>query len=414
MHPTSLHQGSSTDSAARSHTSLRHREEGGRWRWPGLVATLLLLPTLVVACNDEQDDPLNGEPPPGDTSVGETGQDSGDADTGTDDSDHEDDDSAADTDASSDTDEEAEGPQALIVFSTVEEGETTNASRIEFSFASSPAGADSFECSIGGAPFEPCEAEFVVDGLLAGGYSLRVRASEDGVVGPVTSRDWVVAPAATTIREIQEGLHPEHTLVRVSTDVRLTGMPALDGTTYVFIQEAWQSSGLPVDEAGDEGAALRAGILTVPLEPQTSRSVGTNVTVTGIYRHIDGNRQLVSSTYAWGSDVAPREALNVRSASVLDDRLHGVHIRLAAELPAFNCSSLCNNGAWFGNSQPCLRPCFASECTSVGLVEWVQSDALVDNPVTDWGSFEGFLVGRGSDSYLLITDDSPASDDVCL
>jgi hypothetical protein len=307
-----------------------------------------------------------------------------------------------------------QGPATIITFGSVADGESTTTTQVSFDFASNPAGATGFECRLGSTgAFDDCTAGFTAEGLLAGGYTLEVRAIDaEGNQGAITTRNWLVTALATTIVELQQGTVPEHTLARVSTNVKLSGMILLNAEQLVFVQEAQQTNDFSVDQASDLNNAAYSGILTRPAAPQSAQSLGTAVTVTGIYRRVDSNAELLQASYQWGGAGTPWNPTTVRTSSVLDARLHGVSIRIGGEVPTVNCSSSCFNTTWFGHGGTCIRPCF-STCNTLGMVEWVTADG-VSQPAADWGAFEGFLVGMSSGSYLLITASEAYGDDVCM
>lgn len=85
---------------------------------------------------------------------------------------------------------------------------------VSFSFSSSSANADHFECRLDGQAFAPCTSPKAYSGLSGGTHSFRVRAvSLLGNPGPEVARSWNVdaTPPSTTIRRGPRRRTPDRT-----------------------------------------------------------------------------------------------------------------------------------------------------------------------------------------------------------
>jgi len=314
------------------------------------------------------------------------------------------------------------GPSVIFSYSTVNDAATTNMTTATFGFSSVPASSSTtFMCNVNGAvTFTDCTSSISLSGLASGGQTVVVHALDSGGhVGPDATRSWTVAPLSTTIKSIRANAASyDDYLVSVSTGVRVTGFGTESSKQVIFVQEAGPATVFRVDALTDiaGNTVLNSGILTRALTSQAIKAEGTPVTVIGAVTHNGSSQELVRATYIWGTGAAiPYLAPQVRTSTVFTAGLEGVHIELDGQIPSYNCSSGCNNGA-LGNSSKCIETvCMDSTCTTNKILSWLDITGGASLPVTaGYGAWMGWLVKRSSYYELWTNSSVSVGNDICM
>ena len=141
-------------------------------------------------------------------------------------------------------------------------GASTTSTSASFAFSSSESGS-TFDCSLDGAPFEPCVSPAEYTGLSLATHQFRVRAMDaDGIRDETpASYTWTVGAPDTAAPETTIDLGPDfltnHTdaLFRFSSEAGATFACSLDGGAFVSCSSPMGYGGLA---AGEHTFAVRA------------------------------------------------------------------------------------------------------------------------------------------------------------
>lgn len=181
-------------------------------------------------------------------------------------------------------------------------GTTVSTTSANLSFAIVPSNEPmpfSFECRFNTASTFTACSNFVTSGLTQGTQTLRVRARDrfNNVGGEVT-HTWDIQPQNTTINAIRTTGIATGTLVRISTNVRVTGKT----NNRFWVQEQDGATSPP---------PTNRGITILPVSPSSMPLGDANIapgrlmTIIGIVNNMNGNLVLSQASYFPGSLLTP-------------------------------------------------------------------------------------------------------------
>jgi hypothetical protein len=303
-------------------------------------------------------------------------------------------------------------PRVVIASATVNHGTTTSLTTASFKFTSNPTGATKYECKVdGGTTYANCTTGLALSGLIAGPHSFTVRAyNAANASGPELTQTWTVAARETTIHAIREGNIPVDSLVTVSTGVRLSGMFNAAGSDIVFVRETELNYSGTIDNEADllGEPALNSAILTRPATKLAiTRTPGSSVTVTGVFKKPQNNAELINCSYLWGSAGTAYKIPYIRNTNVLSEALEGMPLELGGEIDPTRPTC----GSTLSCYQPTSNTCICG-CSGQYPVGWMQLQGTVTS--RDWGTWTGFWVQNGASYYLWVIDSFASGDDVCM
>jgi hypothetical protein len=200
------------------------------------------------------------------------------------------------------------GP-TLTISGAPANGTTVSSTTASLTFSIVPASEPtpfSFECKFNGAATFTACSNFTTSGLTQGTQTLQVRAKDRfGNIGGVVTHTWDVQPMTTTINAIRTSGIAIGTLVRLSTNIRVT---AKTNNRY-WVQEQDGATNPP---------PTNRGITIMPTAAIDSTIVpGRSQTIVGIVSNMNGNLVITSASFFNGSLLAPYNAKDTNRDSLV-------------------------------------------------------------------------------------------------
>lgn len=292
------------------------------------------------------------------------------------------------------------GP-SVNIGGTPASGTTVSSTSANLTFAIVPANEPapfSFECRFNTAPtFTTC-SNFVMSGLTQGTQTLQVRARDRfNNIGGTVTHTWDIQPVNTTINAIRTQGIATGTLVRISTNVRVTGKTF----NRFWVQEQNGSANPPPSNVG---------ITIMPVSPNSNPladaqiAPGRTMTIIGSVANMNGNLVLAQASYFPGGLSTPYGAKNTNrtATNLLTEANEGMLVNMAGRASTTAAAS-CQDFDF------CIVSCEQSTPV-INSIDGVVSGQVVLNRDHN---FEGIVEGDGTGfSYYVNT--AQEQSDACL
>jgi hypothetical protein len=290
------------------------------------------------------------------------------------------------------------GP-SLTISGSPSNGTTVNTTSANLTFSIVPANEPTpftFECKFNTAPTFTACSSFTMSGLLQGTQTLQVRAKDRfGNIGGAVTHTWDIQPLNTTILNIRTTGIAVGTLVRLSTNIRVTGKT----NNRFWVQEADGATTPPPSNRGITIMPTNQSAIDSTVVP------GRSMTIIGAVSNMNGNLVIAQASLFNGSLLAPYNAkdTNRDSLVLLSEANEGMLVNSAGTALTQTLDQNCTNYDF------CIETC-ARTMPYIYSIDGITSGMLT---IGSDHTFEGIVEGEGT-GFTFYVNTANRQSDACL